>query len=73
MKHPIHWEPHIPRSVRLRVTAISPYGRYEWAMDGGVPIILRHATGRGYEECGRGLPYRQVREVWERLTRRWAA
>lgn len=61
----IEWEPHRPRSTRVRVIETSCCGLYEWCGEGGQYYVLRR-TADGHEEAGRGL-YREAREVWTAL------
>ncbi len=60
------WEPYQSWGNRLRVTETSCCGKYEWACQGGLFLILRHSVIGGYEEAGRGR-YREARALWDEL------
>jgi hypothetical protein len=64
----VQWTPYQGSARgRLRITATSCCGAYEWAAQGGHFLILR-PTGEPdrYEETARGL-HRQASEVWAAL------
>lgn len=64
---PAHqWDPYVPHSPRMRITATSCCGEYELCPEGGEYLVLSPAED-GHEETARRR-FAHATQVWEALT-----